>query len=249
MLTEVIIIDKNIEAAIKKGAKELGVDVAKVAHEVIEAPKKGFLGIGGAPAKVKVYFEKQPIDFAVDFVKKLLSNMDIEATVTVTEDKKGSLINVEGEQSGALIGHHGETLDQLQYLVNLAANRGGEDDFCKIAVDVEGYRAKREQTLRALATRMAARVLKYKRNYTFEPMSAYERRLIHSAVQEIEGVVTYSVGSESSRRVVIALDGARDGSGEPRRRKSGPHGSKKSKQTEEKEEKELSPFAHKFLES
>ena len=249
MLTEVVIIEKNIEAAIKKGAKELGVDADKVRHEVLEAPKKGFLGIGGAPAKVKVYFEKQPIDFAVDFVKKLLSNMDIEATVTVTEDKKGSLINIEGEQSGALIGHHGETLDQLQYLVNLAANRGGEDDFCKIAVDVEGYRAKREQTLRQLATRMAARVLKYKRNYTFEPMSAYERRLIHSAVQEIEGVVTYSVGSESSRRVVIALDGARDGSGEPRRRKSGPHGSKKSKQTEEKEEKELSPFAHKFLES
>lgn len=249
MLTEVTIIEKTVEAAVIKGAKELGVAPEKVTHEVLVAPKKGFLGIGGAPATVKVFYDKQPIDFAMDFVKKLLDNMDIKATVTLTEDQKGSVINIDGDQSGALIGHHGDTLDQLQYLVNLAANRGGEDDFLKIAVDIEGYRAKREATLKQLASRMAERVLKYKRNYTFEPMSAYERRIIHSAVQEVEGVVTYSIGSENSRRVVIALDGARDGSGEPRRRKSGPHGSKKNKQTEDKAEKEPNPFAHKFLES
>ena len=158
MLTEVLIIEKNIDAAVKKGAKELGVDADKVSYEVIEAPKKGFLGIGGAPAKVKVYFEKQPIDFAVEFVKKLLSNMDIKADVTVTEDKKGSLINIEGEQSGALIGHHGETLDQLQYLVNLTANKGEDkhdEKYIKISLDIDGYRAKRNETLKALANRMA----------------------------------------------------------------------------------------------
>ena len=112
-----------------------------------------------------------------------------------------------------LIGHHGETLDQLQYLVNLAANKKENDDddrdYTKIMVDIEGYRTRREDALRALARRMSARVLKYRRNITLEPMSAYERRIIHSEVQTIDGVSTNSIGAERNRRVMIYLEGGR----------------------------------------
>ena len=108
-----------------------------------------------------------------------------------------------------LIGHHGETLDALQYLANLAANRksGGEKrEYIKITLDVEGYRAKREEALRALARRMAERVQKYKKSVMLEPMNPYERRIIHSEVQLIEGVSTNSIGSENNRKVVLYLD-------------------------------------------
>ena len=105
---------------------------------------------------------------------------------------------------------HGDTLDQLQYLVNLAANKKfGDDDernYTRILVDIEGYRQKREQTLRALARRTAARVLKYKRSITLEPMCAYERRIIHSEIQGIQGVVTNSIGVENNRRIVVYLE-------------------------------------------
>ena len=123
------------------------------------------------------------------------------------------MIHILGEDAGMLIGHHGETLDQLQYLVNLAANKkNGEDDdrtYTRILVDIEGYRAKREDTLRNLARRTAARVLKYKRSVTLEPMCAYERRIIHSEIQSISGVMTNSIGVENNRRIVIYLDNAK----------------------------------------
>ena len=119
------------------------------------------------------------------------------------------LITAEGEGAGALIGHHGETLDALQYLANLAANKkikGEKRDYVKITLDIEGYRAKREEALRTLARRMAAKVVKYKKSVMLEPMNPYERRIIHSEVQSVEGVSTNSIGSENNRRVVMFLD-------------------------------------------
>ena len=110
---------------------------------------------------------------------------------------------------GHLIGHHGDTLDAIQYLVNLAVNKKEENEervYTRISVDVENYRAKREETLRSLARRMAERVKKYRRSVTLEPMNPHERRIIHSEVQNIAGVTTVSIGQENSRRVVISLD-------------------------------------------
>ena len=209
MKQEIISTAKTIELAVAKGAETLGVSPDKVTYEVISEPKKGFLGIGEAPARVKVSFERSPADIALEFVKTVIENMELEADAEAEDKGESVLIRVTGGDSAVLIGHHGETLDQFQYLVNLAANRrdseddGDKQDYVKINVDVEDYRAKREKTLRTLARKMAAKVVKYKKNVALEPMSAYERRIIHSEIQGIRDVTTNSVGQESNRRVVI----------------------------------------------
>ena len=136
--------------------------------------------------------------------------MGLDVTMTVrdgTNDDK--IIAIDGEGAGVLIGHHGDTLDALQYLSNLAANKksdGEKREYTKITIDVENYRAKREETLRSLARRMANKVLRYKKSVMLEPMNPYERRIIHSEVQGIAGVSTNSIGSEDNRKVVIFLD-------------------------------------------
>ena len=214
MRKEYIASGKTLEAAVERGARELGVSVDQVSYEVIAEAKKGFLGFGEQPAKVKVIYELLPIDIGVNFVKTLIEDMQIEADVTLSENDEGNkVISITGDDAGILIGHHGETLDQLQYLVNLAANKKAdeEDDreYTRILVDIEGYRAKREQTLRNLARRTAARVLKYKRSVTLEPMCAYERRIIHSEVQGLSGVMTNSIGVENNRRIVVFLDNSK----------------------------------------
>ena len=214
MKKEYIASGKTVEAAIERGARELGVSVDQVSYEVIAEAKKGFLGFGEQPAKVKVIYELLPIDIGVNFVKTLIEDMQIEADVTLSENDEGNkVISIAGDDAGMLIGHHGETLDQLQYLVNLAANKKADEDddraYTRILVDIEGYRAKREQTLRNLARRTAARVLKYKRSVTLEPMCAYERRIIHSEVQGISGVMTNSIGVENNRRIVVFLDNSK----------------------------------------
>ena len=142
---------------------------------------------------------------AFSFVETLVKNLELNVTATLGEDAENSAcIQIAGEDAGMLIGHHGETLDAVQYLANLAANRAeGKDDHERITVDVEGYREKREETLRALARRMAAKVEKYGRSVVLEPMNPYERRIIHSEIQEIEGISTNSIGSDNNRKVVI----------------------------------------------
>ena len=213
MKQELIVSGKTIEAAVEKAVAELGVTLEDVTYEVLVQPKKGFLGFGEVAAQVKVIYNQDPIDLAVEFLNTLLNNMNVEAELSVSDLEDGKLISITGDSASVLIGHHGETLDQLQYLVNLVANKkeNEEDDrdFTKIMVDIEGYRERREQALRALARRMAARVLKYRRNITMEPMSAYERRIIHSEVQGISGVSTNSIGAERNRRVVIYLEGGK----------------------------------------
>ncbi len=207
MKQETITTGRTVEAALEAAEKYFGVPAEKITYEVLEAPKKGFLGFGEAPAKIRAFYEKTPVDLGVDFMKKLLADMEIEASVNCEDTENGKRITVVGEDATILIGHHGETLDQLQYLVNLAANRkDGEDDgreYTRIVVDIQGYRAKREDTLRALARRMSAKVQRTHRSAALEPMSAYERRIIHSEVSTIPGVTTASVGAENNRRVVI----------------------------------------------
>ncbi|MBE6673221.1 MAG: protein jag [Ruminococcaceae bacterium] len=211
MKNEIICLGKTVEAAIEKGAKELGVDASRVSVEVLQEPKKGFFGIGETPAKVKVTYVCEPADLALNFITTLVENMGMDAKITMTDGEDNEkCIRVDGEDAGELIGYHGETLDALQYLANLAANKKSDENdertYTKIHVDVENYREKRAETLRALAHRMANKVQKYKRSVTLEPMTPNERRIIHSEIQKIEGVTTHSIGTDSERRVVISVE-------------------------------------------
>ncbi len=148
-------------------------------------------------------------DMSFDFVTTLIKDIGLsaEAELYACEDGTRRIV-IAGKDASTLIGHHGDTLDALQYLANLASakkNVNGERDKSRVTIDIEGYRAKREETLRALARRMAAKALRNKRSVMLEPMSAYERRIIHSEVQGIEGVSTNSVGSDNNRKIVIYL--------------------------------------------
>jgi spoIIIJ-associated protein len=207
---ELIVTGASIEEALKNGAEQLGVMPEELQYEVLVEPKKGILGIGKVQAKLKVCYVADPADLALDFIRTLLANMNAEALVEMEKTEGNErLIKISGKDAGSLIGYHGETLDALQYLANLAANKkikGEKHDYVKITLDIEGYRAKREETLRALARRMAAKVVKYKKSVMLEPMNPYERRIIHSEVQHVAGVSTNSIGSENNRRVVMFLD-------------------------------------------
>lgn len=256
MKKEVIAVGKDVQEAQANAAQLLGATEAdNIEYEVLEFPKKGILGIGAKPAKVKATVElpdeaparhekkrqkkaeeiampTEPAapreamkpdseivltkieaaegeDRSFDFVNRLLANLGIRAEATLyRQDEGGRRICIEGEDAGMLIGHHGETLDALQYLSNLACSKkniNGERLHDHVTVDIGSYRAKREETLRALARRMAAKALRNKRNVMLEPMNAYERRIIHSEVQGIEGVSTNSIGSDNNRKVVIYL--------------------------------------------
>ncbi len=211
MKKEVITTAKTIEEAVALAVTELGApDADKIEYTVLEEPKKGLFGIGATNAKISATYTVGGEQNALDFINSLLKDMNITADVTMTDGENGEKrINVTGESAAILIGHHGDTLDSLQYLANLAANKrvdGKKEAYVKVTVDVEGYRAKREETLRALARRMAAKVQKYKKSVMLEPMNPYERRIIHSEIQNIEGVSTNSIGSENNRKIVIFLE-------------------------------------------
>ena len=152
---------------------------------------------------------KEGEDMSFDFVKTVISDIGLDAVATLYSCDDGTRrITITGNDASTLIGHHGDTLDALQYLANLASARkniNGERDKSRVTIDIEGYRAKREETLRALARRMAAKALRNQRSVMLEPMSAYERRIIHSEIQNIEGVSTNSVGSDNNRKIVIFL--------------------------------------------
>ena len=211
MKKEVVISAKTIDEALELAVKELGApSIDSVEYTVLEEPKKGLFGIGAAPAKISAAYVAGGEEDALALIKELIANMGLDSTVTMSNGEGGEKnIIVEGGNAAILIGHHGETLDALQHIATLAANKkveGQKKDYVKISVDVEGYRAKREETLRALARRMADRVLKYKKSVMLEPMNPYERRIIHSEVQKIEGVSTNSIGSDGNRKVVMYLD-------------------------------------------
>lgn len=211
MKKEVIITAKTVEEAVAQAVVALGAPSAdKIEYTVLEEGKKGFLGIGAADAKISAVYVAGGEARAIAFINNLLSDMNLEANVEVSEGENDEVrISITGESAAILIGHHGETLDSLQYLANLAANKridGKKESYTRVSVDVEGYRAKREETLRALARRMASKVVKYKKSVMLEPMNPYERRIIHSEIQNIEGVSTNSIGSENNRKIVIFLD-------------------------------------------
>lgn len=141
------------------------------------------------------------------FLKGLLEHMDSAAEIKVYESEKGRYkVFLEGEKLGALIGRRGETLDAIQQLTNYSINRGSEKNRARVQVDAENYREKREQSLERLAEKVAGKVTKYRRNVTLEPMNAYERHVIHTALQDTPSVTTFSIGTEPNRRVVVSYD-------------------------------------------
>jgi len=198
---------KNAEEAIAAGLEQLGKTRDEVSVEVVERSKKGVLGIGRTDAVVRLVYEV--IDTQRDRVERylrgLLDCMGIEADIEITEREGGGLVaNLSGSAMGAVIGRRGETLDAIQHLVNYSVNRGSEK--MHISVDAEGYRSKREESLVRLAEKMAAKAVKYKRSMALEPMNSYERHVIHTALQNYEGVSTASTGVEPNRRVVVTYE-------------------------------------------
>ena len=159
--------------------------------------------------KMERRFVEAGEDMSYDFVKTLISDIGLSAEAELYSCEDGTRrIAIVGDDASVLIGHHGDTLDALQYLANLASarkNAKGERDKSRVTIDIEGYRRKREETLRALARKMAAKAIRNNRSVMLEPMNAYERRIIHSEIQGIEGVSTNSIGSDNNRKIVIFL--------------------------------------------
>ena len=181
----------------------------KPAEPKAKAEKEKSVAIPEAELKLEKRDVKDGEDMSFEFVKTLISDIGLAAEAELYSCEDGTRrIIISGDDASTLIGHHGDTLDALQYLANLASARkniNGERDKSRVTIDIEGYRAKREETLRALARRMAAKAIRNNRSVMLEPMTAYERRIIHSEIQGIEGVSTNSIGSDNNRKIVIFL--------------------------------------------
>lgn len=194
---------KSIEDAKGLASKEFGVDVSKITFEIIEEPKRGLFGKIKGDAKVSASYEPTKTDIASDYIKQILTKMDINNKITATDVDGGALIEIEGDGVGTIIGRRGETLDALQYLASMVCNKNDKDYF-RINVDSCGYREKRKETLEELAVKISKSVLKNGRTSALEPMNPYERRIIHSAVSTVEGVTSRSIGEEPFRKVIIS---------------------------------------------
>ena len=197
---------ETVEEAVQLAAEELHVPIEDLTVEVLQEPQKKTFGLfGGIKAQVKVTVkENAPSQAAVTFLKDILSKMGVEnVDITAKEEDGTCALTLEGDDLGFIIGRRGETLDALQYLTSLVANRV-ENAFYRVTVNVGNYREKREKTLSGLARKAAIQAAKSGRKTSFEPMNPYERRIIHTAVQKVDGATSYSVGSEPQRHVVIA---------------------------------------------
>lgn len=208
MIKEATATGRTVDVAIEAACEQLGLTREEVEIEIVDLPRKGFLGLSQIPAKVRVYIElpqePQKLQAAIGYVTEILRAMGLEG-VGVTAEQEESTIKMQlsGDVSGAAIGRRGETLDALQYLTGLAINRL-EGDYVRVVIDSGNYRDKRRHTLEQLARRLGNAVVKTGRSTTLEPMNPYERRIIHSTVSEIEGATSVSVGEEPNRCVVIS---------------------------------------------
>lgn len=195
---------KTIDEAVEFGLQELGVLKDDVIIEVLEEPSKGLFGLfGGKPARIKLTLKDNPLQKTTNLLKTILSSMGFEVEIQAKEKDQFISVNLEGSDLGALIGRRGETLDSLQYLINLAVNKNQEQRR-KIIIDVEGYRQRREETLFKLALRLADKAKQRGRNVVLEPMNSQERRIIHTALQGRHDVYTFSEGEEPYRKIVIS---------------------------------------------
>ncbi len=225
MLNSIEVTGRTEDEAVATALCQLNLQREDVSIEILERAKSGFLRIGASPAVIRVSYEVPDApapetqakaaaprakgeveEQARDFLEGLLKRMGTAAVIDISTKEGGSVsLNLSGEGMGAIIGRRGETLDAIQHLTNYAVNRGREDRT-HISIDAENYRAKREESLEHLAEKMAAKALKYRRSMALEPMNSYERHVIHTALQNYEGVTTCSTGTEPNRRVVISCE-------------------------------------------
>lgn len=197
---------KTVDEAITAASLELGVASTELDYEVVEKGTSGFLGIGSKPAVIKAKKKESFIDDIYEYLNNLFRVMDIEAEVKLDYDEENSNMNIDvsGPNMGILIGKRGQTLDSLQYLISLYVNKKSES-YIRVKLDTENYRSRRKDTLENLAKNIAFKVKRTRRPFTLEPMNPYERRIIHSALQNDRYVTTYSEGDEPFRHVVIVL--------------------------------------------
>ncbi|MCL2530899.1 MAG: KH domain-containing protein [Oscillospiraceae bacterium] len=204
-MTEAIGIGPSMEEAVQAAIAQLNApEGIEISTEVLSVEKKL---LKGTQVKVRAYYEETEFSKAEQYIKTVLRHMGVqESTVLTMEEEDGVRFSLQcGDDDGYVIGRRGETLDSLQYLVRLVISRG-RDDYRRVNVNVADYRETREQNLRDLANANAGKAKKFGRNMLMPPMSAYDRRTVHTVIQEIEGVSSHSVGEGSDRRVVVAPD-------------------------------------------
>ncbi|MCR5272482.1 MAG: protein jag [Lachnospiraceae bacterium] len=197
---------KTVEDAITEATVQLGATSDEIIYEVVQEGSTGFLGIGSKPAVIKAKKKDSVEDFVRDFLGKVLEAMEVKAEIIITkpEDEKVLDVDLQGDDMGVLIGKRGQTLDSLQLLTNLAVHKNFED-YYKVKMDTENYRKRRKDTLENLAKNIAYKVKRTKRPVSLEPMNPFERRVIHSALQNDKYVTTHSEGEDPYRYVVVTL--------------------------------------------
>ncbi|MCM1541158.1 MAG: protein jag [Blautia sp.] len=200
---------KTVNEAITEACRKLGVTSDRLEYTVLDEGSNGFLGIGSRPAVIKAAAKIEEIsveDAAKNFLNDVFSAMHMMVVVDIKYDETDHSMDIDlsGDEMGVLIGKRGQTLDSLQYLVSLVVNKGSEE-YIRVKVDTENYRQRRKETLENLAKNIAYKVKRTKRPVSLEPMNPYERRIIHSALQNDKYVTTYSEGEEPFRRVVVTV--------------------------------------------
>ena len=197
---------KTVNDAITEACQKLTVTSDKLEYEVVEEGSSGFLGIGSKPAIIKARVKCSIEDKAKDFLKEVFEAMNLAVVVDVKYDEADNSMDIDlsGDEMGVLIGKRGQTLDSLQYLLSLVVNKNAEN-YIRVKVDTENYRQRRKDTLENLAKNISYKVKRTKRPVSLEPMNPYERRIIHSALQNDKYVTTHSEGEEPYRHVVVVL--------------------------------------------
>lgn len=197
---------KNVDDAITQATVQLGITSDQLEYEVLDKGSTGFLGIGSKNAVIKAHKKFSIDENVVEFLSSIFDAMKMEVEILVAVNEEEHIIEVElkGDDMGILIGKRGQTLDSLQYLTNLAINKHS-DEYYKVKIDTEDYRKRRKETLENLAKNIAYKVKRTKRPVSLEPMNPFERRIIHSALQNDRYVTTHSEGDEPYRHVVVTL--------------------------------------------
>ena len=208
MIKEAICEGSDVQDALKKAKAQLGLDeTAKYEFEIIQTEEKKKFGLfGGRPAKVRVFIKDTPDERAEKFLRDVLDKMTLQSVeIEKSTDENAVEFNLSGEEVGFVIGRRGETLDALQYLTSLVANHG-EDPYIKVTVNTGNYREKREKTLEILGRKLAFKAIKTGKKTSLEPMNPHERRIIHTAVQKVNGAISWSECENAARHVVIGPD-------------------------------------------
>lgn len=194
---------KTLEEALSLAAQHFQLSVDEIEYKIIESGSKGLFGIGTKDTVIEAWV--QPENLVKVFLTNLLDKMGFPSIVECTLKEDGMIAELTSSYAGAIIGRRGETLDALQYLTTLYLNRFSGDEYTRVTLDIENYRAKREQALTRLANGVAAKVVRYRKDVVLEPMNPFERRIIHSALQNNKNVVSRSIGTEPHRKIVVSL--------------------------------------------